>query len=280
VVSKDKLFSLSKNFSKKLLGRALARPDPQDKEQNKNGPDMSNTELPKNPEHMTSADWIAEVSHELRLPIANIRLLIETLLNGALEDDETARKMLNRAHAEVKRLQSLVADLLAVEQLSTTSRYELLAKEWLSLEAKAKYAIESTATMARESGVNVRLAIAPGFRVFANSAQLDQVLLNLLENALKFTPSGGTVKITSRGEDGCFSVDDTGIGMAESEIPKIFQRFYRIDRTKSKGSTGLGLSIVKHILDSHGAKITVTSKQGKGSSFMLEFPGPGAAYQS
>ena len=234
---------------------------------------MTNTDPANNSEHMTSADWTAEVSHELRLPIANIRLLVETLLNGALDDHDTAVRMLNRAHSEVKRLQALVSDLLSVEKLST-SRYELLSKEWLSLEPSAKYAIESTGAMAAGSGVNVCLAIEPNFVVYANPAQLDQVLLNLVENALKFTPSGGTVTITSKEKPGCFSVDDTGIGMSEAEIPKIFQRFYRIDRSKSKGSTGLGLSIVKHILDSHDAKITVTSKEGYGSSFLLEFPSP------
>ncbi len=240
--------------------------------QNLNGQEMSDSETEKNSEDTPSADWIAEVSHELRLPIANIRLLVETLLNGALEDEDTARKMLNRAYSEVKRLQSLAADLLAVEKLST-SRYELLSKEWLSLEARAKYAIESTAALANESGVRVNLKVEPNFKVFANAAQFDQVLLNLLENALKFTPSGGTVTIASKNNPSSFCVEDTGIGMAESEISKIFQRFYRIDRNRSKGSTGLGLSIVKHILDSHGAKITVKSKEGKGSSFLLEFPG-------
>jgi len=269
VINKNKLFDLGTNVNEKLLGDMAADA----KSLDRNGQEMSNSEPVKNSEHMTSADWIAEVSHELRLPIANIRLLVETLLDGALEDGETARKMLNRAHSEVKRLQTLTTDLLAVEKLST-SRYELLSKEWLSLEARAKYAIESTAVLAKESGINVHLAIEPSFRVFANSAQFDQVLLNLLENALKFTPAKGTVTITSKGKSGCFSVDDTGIGMPESEIPKIFQRFYRIDRNRSKGSTGLGLSIVKHILDSHDAKIIVTSKEGKGSSFMLEFPDP------
>jgi two-component system phosphate regulon sensor histidine kinase PhoR len=234
---------------------------------------MSNTDPSKSSDHMTSNDWIAEVSHELRLPIANIRLLIETLLDGALEDDETARLMLNRAHAETKRLQSLVSGLLSVEQI-TNNRYELLAKEWLNLESRAKYALESTAATAKESKVNIHLTIKPNFKIFANPAQFDQVLLNLLENAIKFTPAGGTVTISSKDKEGCFSVDDTGIGMPESEIPKIFQRFYRIDRARSKGSTGLGLSIVKHILDSHDAKITVTSKEKKGSSFLLEFPGP------
>ncbi len=259
----------------RLVSSSDQLPENTDSELNtqlKNSADMKNTD------QTISAGWIAEVSHELRLPIANIKLLIETLLNGALEDGDTARKMLDRAQDEIKRLQSLVTDLLSVEQLSTT-RYEL-PKDWLLFESRAKYAIDSTASMATEAKVNVKLAVAPGFRVFANEDQLDQILLNLLENAIKFTPPGGKVIVASRGKDGCFSVDDTGIGMAESEIPKIFQRFYRIDRSRSKGSTGLGLSIVKHILDSHGAKITVTSKEGQGSSFLLEFPDPYISYPS
>lgn len=220
---------------------------------------------------MTS-DWIAEVSHELRLPIANIRLLIETLLNGALEERATATKMLLRAQAEVERLQSLVSDLLSVEQLAQT-RLEVQA-EWLSLPERAKYAVESTLKLARESDVRIELKVEPNFRVYANPNQLDQVLLNLLENAIKFTPAKGTVTIRSGEKDGVFSVEDTGIGMPSQEIPKIFQRFYRIDRARSRGSTGLGLSIVKHILDLHGAKITVSSQEGKGSVFLLEFPSP------
>jgi two-component system phosphate regulon sensor histidine kinase PhoR len=218
------------------------------------------------------ADWIAEVSHELRLPIANIRLLIETLLNGALEDRVIAEKMLVRALGEIERLQSLVSDLLSVEQLSAT-RIEVQA-EWVLLEEKAKYAIEATSKLAKERGVSVNLKLTPGFRVYANLEQLDQVLLNLLENAIKFTSRGGSVTIAAHDRDGLFSVEDTGIGMPASEIPKIFQRFYRIDRAKTRGSTGLGLSIVKHILDLHGAKINVTSQEGKGSVFLLEFPLP------
>lgn len=218
----------------------------------------------------SNADWIAEVSHELRLPIANIKLLIETLLTGALEDEDTARKMLHKAQAEVIRLQSLVSGLLSVEQLAKAG-YEL-PREWLFLETRAKYALESLAVMANQAKVNVKFVIVPNFKIFANPAQLDQVLLNLMENAIKFTPAGGTVTIASAAKEDAFTVSDTGIGMAQSEIPKIFQRFYRIDRLKSKGSTGLGLSIVKHILDLHGAKITVTSQEGAGSSFLLEFP--------
>ncbi len=231
----------------------------------------SGEKLREDTNYFIDDDWIAEASHELRLPVANIKLLVETLLNGALEDEHTARKMLNTVQTEIIRLQGLLSDLLSVEQLSK-ARYEQ-SRQWLLLESKVKYALASTAAMAASAGVNVILDIVPGFRVFANSDQLDQVLLNLLENAIKFTPTGGTVIIASGQKEGCFSVSDTGIGISACEIPKIFQRFYRIDRSRDKNSSGLGLSIVKQILDSHAAKITVTSKEGKGSTFLLEFPG-------
>lgn len=218
-----------------------------------------------------SKEWIAEVSHELRLPIANIRLLVETLLDGAVDDPLVARRMLTRAQSEVERLQSLVVNLLSIEQAGNVRD---LKCEWVQLEPRVLYALETTSKAAVEKGVAVSSEIAPERRVFANPQQLDQVLLNLVENAIKFTPNGGTVRIRSGDRDGCFAVEDTGIGMPAHEIPKIFQRFYRIDRAQSRGSTGLGLSIVKHIVDLHGAKITVKSKEGAGSSFSLEFPGP------
>ena len=217
------------------------------------------------------SEWIAEVSHELRLPIANVSLLVETLLDGGLEDPAVARRMLERAKQECDRLQSLVNDLLSVEQLSETR--DEVQREWVDLQNRADYAMDSTAKLAKLGAVKVKIIVEPGFRVFANKEQIDQVLLNLLENAIKFTPEGGMVTIRSNGT-GSFSVSDTGIGMAEAEIPKIFARFYRIDRSKSKGSTGLGLSIVKHIVDLHDAKINVQSKEGEGSTFTLEFPGP------
>jgi two-component system phosphate regulon sensor histidine kinase PhoR len=218
------------------------------------------------------AGLVAEVSHELRLPIANIRLLVETLLDGALQDEEICRRMLKRAYQEVERLQLLVSDLLAMEQVSQ-SRNQVHC-EWIGLKERAAYAAESTATMALAKGVEVQIQVEPGFKIYANREQFDQVLLNLVENAIKFTGPGGLVVVTAGPQPGTFAVSDTGIGMAQSEIPKIFQRFYRVDRSQSKGSTGLGLSIVKNIAELHGARISVESSEGKGSCFKLEFPDP------
>ncbi len=219
-----------------------------------------------------SADWIAEVSHELRLPIANIKLLVETLLDGAIEDQTTARRMLNRAKTEVDRLQGLVRDLLTVEQVAA-SRKEI-HRQWILLNEKATYAIESTRGLATEKNIQVSCQVEPGFKIYANPEMVDQVLLNLMENAIKFTPPHGRVMLRSGPGAGALSIEDSGVGMSAHEIPKIFQRFYRIDRAQSRGSTGLGLSIVKHIAELHGAKINVTSREGKGSMFTVKFPGP------
>ncbi len=213
---------------------------------------------------------LAEVSHELRLPIANLKLLVETLLDGAVNDPEVSRRMLARAQEEVERLGKLVVNLLSAEQVASSMR----SCRPVSLEDRARYCADCLAKESRAKAVEIRLEIQPDFTVYANPEQLDQVLLNLVENAVKFTPAGGTVTIRSGNTPGSFAVIDTGIGMAESEIPKIYQRFYRIDRAQSRGSTGLGLSIVKHIVDLHGAKISVTSREGSGSTFSLEFPGP------
>lgn len=218
------------------------------------------------------AALIAEVSHELRLPIANLKLLVETLLDGAAEDPDALSRMLTRAQQEVERLNKLVVNLLSVEQVAA-SRHEVSC-DWNPLAERAAYALETIRAQAADKNVSVKLEIEHGFKIYANQAQLDQVLLNLLENAVKFTPSGGTVRLQSGPDPGCFSVQDNGIGIPPNEIPKIFQRFYRIDRAQSRGSTGLGLSIVKHIADLHGAKINVTSEEGRGSTFLLEFPGP------
>ena len=219
-----------------------------------------------------SADWIAEVSHELRLPIANLRLLVETLLDGAMEDPETAKRMLLRAKGEVDRLQGLVVDLLMVEQVAA-SRKEVHC-QLVSLAERAAYAIETTAKLATEKQIEVVTKIEDGYLIYANQEMLNQVLLNLLENAIKFTSSGGSITVASGPGSGALHIADTGLGMPAAEIPKIFERFYRIDRAQSRGSTGLGLSIVKHIADLHGAKINVTSQEGIGSTFTLEFPGP------
>ena len=235
-------------------------------------PNLHAVHTPQNDPPKEASVVVAEAAHELRLPIANIKLLVETLLDGALEDREVCKRMLKRAYQEVDRLQALVSDLLALEQVA--ERRNDLKCEWLLLKERAEYAVESVTKQAAEKSVKVIIDIDDRLPIYANKSQLDQVLLNLLENAVKFTNSRGKVTIKAGGQAGKFSIEDTGIGMPESEIPKIFSKFYRIDKSISKGGTGLGLSIVKQVLDLHGAKISVKSQEGVGSCFELEFPSP------
>lgn len=214
--------------------------------------------------------WIAEVSHELRLPIANIKLLVETLLDGALEDRETLIRMLERTNKEVDRLEGLVKDVLSIEHV--TQSQQDLKRDSVYLIDSSIYAIESTQDLAKSKNIAVKTLVDDDYEIYANQEQLNQVVLNLVENALKYTPEGGSVTIRSGKKAGTVEISDSGIGIEKEEITKIFKRFYRVDRTKLRGSTGLGLSIVKHIADLHGAKISVQSEVGKGSTFTLEFP--------
>jgi two-component system phosphate regulon sensor histidine kinase PhoR len=156
--------------------------------------------------------------------------------------------------------------------------------ERVNIHERALYAIETTRELSQSRAVKVDLEVPESFELHADMDQINQVLVNLVENAIKFTQEGGLVTIRAGRRAGgppggpaggrapFIEVEDTGIGMAEVEIPKIFQRFYRVDRGRTRGSTGLGLSIVKHIADLHGAKIGVTSKEGVGTKFTVEFP--------
>ena len=192
----------------------------------------------QNSQHPQSTqDWIAEVSHELRLPIANIRLLVETLLDGALDDPETARRMLMRSKVEIDRLQHLVVNLLSVETVSNSRDVHC---EWVLLEPRARFAFETLNKVATDKAISVGIQIDDDFKVYANPPQLDQVLLNLLENAIKFTPVNGMVTIKSADKISSFSVSDTGIGMSETEIPKIFQRFSELIALNPVAAQGLG----------------------------------------
>lgn len=258
----------SHELSKKDEEKAL--PEPDQTQASGDGWESAGAALPAAEPIKEASVVVAEAAHELRLPIANIKLLVETLLDGALDDREVCKRMLKRAYQEVERLQALVSDLLALEQVA--ERRNDLKCEWMLLKERVKYAVESVSKQAREKSVEVLIDIDDALPVFANKGQLDQVILNLLENAVKFTEDGGRVSIIGGPKPGCFRIEDTGIGMPESEIPKIFSKFYRIDKSISKGGTGLGLSIVRQVLDLHGAKISVKSQEGVGSCFSLEFP--------
>ncbi|MDU0460366.1 MAG: ATP-binding protein [Geobacteraceae bacterium] len=217
-------------------------------------------------------DFVANVSHELRTPVTIIKGYAETLLDGALESDPVrARRFVEIIASHSERLTSLINDILALSHLET--REALM--ELFQLDVCGT--ISRACMLLQESADQKNIAIVDESagcklpQVLADQGRLEQVLINLLENAIKYTPENGTVRLFAEdaGEFVRVSVADTGIGIPFKDLPRIFERFYRVDeaRTREQGGTGLGLAIVKHIVQLHGGDVAVSSEAGKGSVF-------------
>lgn len=217
-------------------------------------------------------DFVANVSHELKTPITSIKGFTETLLDGAMEDKEALSEFLSIILKESKRLQSLVQDLLdlsKIEQQNFTLSIETFdaAKMLADIETLLKH-------KATEKGISLQLNVPKDpLYVAGDPYRLKQVFLNLVNNALTYTPEKGSVAINVKpGETEIqIEVSDTGIGIQKEEIPRIFERFYRVDKDRSRnsGGTGLGLAIVKHLIEAHEGKIDVTSEPGRGTVFTV-----------
>jgi two-component system phosphate regulon sensor histidine kinase PhoR len=220
-------------------------------------------------------DFVANVSHELRTPVSTIRGYAETLLEGALEDKEHAREFLRVIYDDAERLVNLIKDLLDLSRIE--SGHVKLAFEACALEPVVDRVLAAMNNEAEENSVHLKKEIPPGLpRVKADEGAIAQVLFNLVENAIKYNNKDGCVSVSAR-ERGHFievSVEDTGIGIPSKDIPRIFERFYRVDKARSRdlGGTGLGLSIVKHIIHAHYGEVAVESELGRGSTFRFTLP--------
>ena len=218
----------------------------------------------------TYQEAIGEMSHELRRPITNIKTLTESLLLGAKNEPEVAQKFLEQINFEVDRLTKLVNELLNLSKIRSGKLTQ--AKKKIDLKIKVDDAIKLLQPALDKNKTKIKNEIPAGYQIYADSEQIDHVLQNLIENAIKYSNEGSQITIKPGPVQGSFEVIDTGIGIAPNEIPKIFDRFYRVDRTRSKGSSGLGLSIVKNVVDLHGGKIEVKSVISQGSSFLIILP--------
>ncbi len=218
----------------------------------------------------TFQETVGEMSHELRRPITNIKTLTESLLLGAKNDPEISQKFLEQINGEVDRLTKLVNALLNISKIKSGKLSQ--AKKKINLKSKADDAIKLLQPIADKNRTKITNELSDGYEIFADAEQIDHVIQNLIENAIKYSPEGSSIFIRPGPEAGSFQIDDTGIGISPNEITKIFERFYRVDRTRAKGSSGLGLSIVKNVIDLHGGKIEVKSELGKGSSFIIHLP--------
>ncbi len=219
-------------------------------------------------------DFVANVSHELRTPITAIRGYAETLQSGALKDLEVAPKMVEIIHRQSERLSELVEDLLELSRLE--SREVELRLGPVSLAEATARAAETVRPKAASKDIHLELHLPQDLMVQGDGRAVEQVLLNLLDNAVKYTPVGGRVDVTGtrEGERCTVRIQDTGVGIEPKHLPRIFERFYRVDKGRSRdmGGTGLGLSIVKHLVGAMHGEVKVESQPHVGSVFVIFLP--------
>jgi len=220
-------------------------------------------------------DFVANVSHELRTPVATIRGYAETLLNVSREKSETPMEFIEIIEHHSHRLSSLIEDLLELSGIE--SEEFSLNPEDLSLKEVVADAVSSVRHTADLKQLDITMSIDPDtVDIRADEKALYRILLNLLDNAVKYTPDSGKIRVSSSVEDGSLkiTVEDSGIGIDPKHFPRIFERFYRVDKGRSRdlGGTGLGLAIVKHLAGAMDGEISVESRPGKGSSFTVRLP--------
>ncbi|HEX2953367.1 MAG TPA: ATP-binding protein [Bacillota bacterium] len=219
------------------------------------------------------SEFVANVSHELRTPLTSIKGFVETLLDGGLNSPDSARRFLQIIGQETDRLNRIINDLLDLSRLESGRTDLYTAKLFL-----APLVEDIHQTMdGRINEKNLNFSVELGcVAVWADEDRLREVLVNLIDNAIKYTPEGGAIRVRENdaGDFQEFMVCDTGIGIPKESIGRIFERFYRVDKARSRelGGTGLGLSIVKHIIDRHGGRVWVESEYGKGTCFHFTLP--------
>lgn len=220
-------------------------------------------------------DFVANVSHELRTPIASIKGYAETLLDGALQDKANAKEFINIIYQDANRLAALINDLLELSRIESGKlKMSLTENDPVSLIKKGVMVIEQ---QAKAKAIILTLKLPQGLpKVRVDETRFAQVVINLLDNAIKYSSEGARVTISAKVADNFLQIDisDTGMGIAEEDLPRIFERFYRVDKARSRelGGTGLGLSIVKHIVSAHGGQVWVNSQLESGSTFSFTIP--------
>jgi two-component system phosphate regulon sensor histidine kinase PhoR len=227
------------------------------------------------------SEFVANVSHELKTPVASVKGFAETLLSGAMDDKETAKSFLQIIYDESERLNRLINDILELSKIE--SKRASLDYSPIDMAHFIKTSIRMLKAEAAKKDIEVELKISEGIYIEADEDRLRQIFINLISNGINYTPEGGRVKIKvepllhSDGDEYetvRITIADTGIGIPKKDLPRIFERFYRVDkaRSRSSGGTGLGLSIVKHLVELHKGSISVQSELGMGTRFYIDLP--------
>ena len=217
-------------------------------------------------------DFVANVSHELRTPLTSIKAMAETLLEGARLDEAVAPRFLQTIMRESDRLVRLSSDLLDLSRVEALG----IEKRPIDLASLVSDVVTRLSAQAEKADITLANSIRTSLDVSADRDEMAQVLVNLLDNAIAYSPRGGVVTFSAleTAETVTISIADTGIGILSHDIPRLFERFYRADKARSRasGGTGLGLSIVKHIVENHGGTVKVESEYNKGSVFSFTLP--------
>lgn len=218
-------------------------------------------------------EFLGNVSHELRTPIFSMRGFLETLLDGAIDDKTVNRKFLEKAYQHAGRLDALLTDLIEISRIESGEMK--MSFRYFDAAGLLRQLAADVADAAEKKSQQIVVKV-PGteMMVFGDKDRLRQAIANLIDNAIKYSPEGSTIRLEALERDSMvnFIVSDTGPGIEAEHLPRIFERFYRVDKNRSRevGGTGLGLAIVKHIIEAHGSKIAVTSEMGKGTMFSFD----------
>lgn len=219
-------------------------------------------------------EFFSNISHELRTPLTSILAFVETLEDGAIEDEENNRRFLNVIRRNAERMHRLIDDILELSSIES-GKIEVQTKQ-IPLASLVKEIFTNLSNKAGERRIKLVNEVSADALVFADAVRLEQMLTNLIDNAVKFNREDGevTVSFTENGAKDLISVADTGEGISSEHLQRIFERFYRTDRARSQeiGGIGLGLAIVKHLARLHGGEISVSSNVGKGTVFSIELP--------
>jgi two-component system phosphate regulon sensor histidine kinase PhoR len=219
-------------------------------------------------------EFVANVSHELRTPVTSVKGFVETLRDGALDDRERAEHFLGIVARQADRLHAIIEDLLTLSRLE--SEEGGIETSPSRLRSPLAAASEACAMKAKERNVSLEIDCPADLRGEVNAALLEQAVVNLVDNAVKFSEDGGVVRVTASRQDDAVvvSVQDEGPGIPREHHARLFERFYRVDRARSRaeGGTGLGLAIVKHIAQAHGGSVAVESRVGEGATFRIQLP--------
>ena len=219
-------------------------------------------------------EFVANVSHELRTPLTSIRTYAETLMDGAMEDPETAKSFLKVIDDEAQRMTLLVSDLLELSRID--SKQAALEMDVVDLVALLRLAVRQSQFLANTKGQEIELVTSPvPCFVEANASRINQVITNILSNSIKYSPENTKIRVTMETTDKYYRIfiQDQGMGIPQESIAHVFERFYRVDKARARamGGTGLGLAIVKEIMEEHGGRVHVTSQLGEGTTMVLRF---------